>query len=63
MPIRCASAGRSILFCCNGFCTMTVAALITPTRFGSSWVPPQAGTRPSETSGRAIAATPDESER
>ncbi len=23
MPSSCASAGRSILFCCNGFCTMT----------------------------------------
>jgi hypothetical protein len=63
MPISWAWAGRSILFCCNGFWTITEAALITPTRLGSSCVPPHAGTRPRETSGSATAATPEESVR
>ena len=60
MPSSRASAGLSILFCISGFSTMTFAASITPIRFGSSCVPPQPGTRPSDTSGSASAAAPDD---
>ena len=41
------------------FSTMTVTALSAPIRFGSSWLPPQPGTRPRKTSGNATAGTPD----
>ena len=44
----------------SAFSTMTVTALSAPTRFGSSWLPPQPGTRPRNTSGKAIAGTPED---
>ena len=50
----------SIRFWFSGFSMITVTALSAPIRFGSSWLPPQPGTRPRKTSGSAMAGTPAE---
>ena len=63
MPSSAACFGLSILFCISGFWMITWVAAGMPIRFGSSWVPPQPGTRPRETSGSASAAAPPESVR
>ena len=56
-PISRACLGRST-FWVSGFCRMTCAAPAMPIRLGSSWLPPQPGTRPIATSGRPRAAAP-----
>ena len=56
MPSFAAFGPGVILFCASAFSTITVTAGSMPIRFGSSCVPPQPGTRPRKTSGKATTA-------
>ena len=56
IPSFAAFGAGVILFCASAFSTMTVTAGSMPIRFGSSCVPPQPGTRPRKTSGKATIA-------
>ena len=56
MPSFAAFGPGVILFCARAFSTMTVTAGSMPIRFGSSCVPPQPGTSPRKTSGKATTA-------
>ena len=53
MPSSKTSAAFSIRFCRSGFETITLIAASGPASFGRSCVPPQAGKRPRNTSGKA----------
>jgi hypothetical protein len=59
-PSSSAWAGLSVRLFFSGFSSTTLSAFSMPMRFGSSHAPPQAGTMPRNTSGRAMAAA-DES--
>ena len=56
MPSFAAFGPGVILFCASAFSTITVTAGSMPIRFGSSCVPPQPGTSPRKTSGKATIA-------
>ena len=60
MPSLKACGPLSMRFWFIAFSTMTVTALSGPIRLGSSWLPPQPGMSPRNTSGRASAGTPEE---
>ena len=63
MPSSKACLALSMRFWFIAFSTMTVTALSAPIRFGSSWLPPQPGIKPRNTSGNAMAGTPADSVR